>query len=169
MRHLYVHCLSRLLVSMHQCVCRLPVNSSQLNLYKAHVISCTHTYFCTERMRTESRCRLLVTLSYSGGPEFESRPLNRLFWPRFLVLSFAEDWSLQVWRRVDWQFLQADGDTVYLHIGIAVPLQAWSGPECSRKLRFPDYMTTVQDGGKVVSLTHRTPLPPGNAPGTHFC
>ena len=34
---------------------------------------------------------------------------------------------------------------------------------------FPDYMTTAQDGGKVVSLTHRLPLPPGNAPGTHFC
>jgi hypothetical protein len=31
----------------------------------------------------------------------------------------------------------------------AVPLQAWSGPEGSRNLRFPDYMTTAQDGGKV--------------------
>jgi hypothetical protein len=51
----------------------------------------------------------------------------------------------------------------------AVPLQAWSGPEGSRKLRFADYMTMAQDGGKVVSLTHRPPLPPGNAPGTHFC
>jgi len=50
--------------------------------------------------------------------------------------------------------------------GKAVPLQAWSGPEGSRKLRFSDYMTTAQDGGKVVSLTHRPPLPPGNAPGT---
>jgi len=29
-------------------------------------------------------------------------------------------------------------------------------------------MTTAQDGGKVVSLTHRLPLSPGNAPGTHF-
>ena len=47
--------------------------------------------------------------------------------------------------------------------GKAVPLQAWSGPEGSIKLRFPDYMTTAQDGGKVVSLTHRSPLPPGNA------
>jgi hypothetical protein len=45
--------------------------------------------------------------------------------------------------------------------GKAVPLQAWSGPDGSRKLRFPDYMTTGQDGGKVVSLTHRPPLPPG--------
>jgi len=51
----------------------------------------------------------------------------------------------------------------------AVPLQAWSGPEGSRKLRFPDFMITAQDGGKVVSLTHRPPLPPGNRPGTHFC
>jgi len=53
--------------------------------------------------------------------------------------------------------------------GKAVPLQAWSGPEGSRKLKFPGFMTTAQDGGKAVSLTHRSPLPPGNAPGTHFC
>ena len=50
--------------------------------------------------------------------------------------------------------------------GKAVPLQAWSGPEGSRKLRFSDFMTTAQDGGKVVSLTHRPPLSPGNTPGT---
>jgi len=43
------------------------------------------------------------------------------------------------------------------------------GPEGSRKLRFPDFMTTAQDSGKVVSLTHQPPLPPGYAPGTHFC
>jgi hypothetical protein len=43
----------------------------------------------------------------------------------------------------------------------AVPLQAWSGPEGFRKLRFPDFITTAQDGGKV-SLPHRPPLPPGN-------
>ena len=51
----------------------------------------------------------------------------------------------------------------------ADPLQACSGPEESRKLRFPDFMTTAQDGGKVDSLTHRPSLPQGNAPGTHFC
>jgi hypothetical protein len=53
--------------------------------------------------------------------------------------------------------------------GKAVPLQAWSDPEVSKKLRLPDFMTTAQDGGRVVSLTHRPPLPPGNTPGTHFC
>jgi hypothetical protein len=51
----------------------------------------------------------------------------------------------------------------------AVPLQAWGGPDGSRKLRVPDFMTTTQDGGKVVSITHRPPLPPGNTPGTHSC
>jgi len=50
-----------------------------------------------------------------------------------------------------------------------VPLQAWSGPEGARKLRFPDLVTTAQDGGNVVSLTHRPPLTSGNTPGTHFC
>ena len=43
------------------------------------------------------------------------------------------------------------------------------GPEGHRKLRFPDFMTTVQEGGKFVSLTHQPPLPPGNTPGTLFC
>ena len=37
----------------------------------------------------------------------------------------------------------------------AVPLQVRRSPEGSRKLRFPDYVTMAQDGGKVVSLTHR--------------
>ena len=38
-----------------------------------------------------------------------------------------------------------------------------TGPRCpdgSRKLKFPDYVTMAQDGGKVVSLTHRPLLPP---------
>ena len=43
--------------------------------------------------------------------------------------------------------------------GKAVPLKVWSGPEGSRKLGFPDYMTMAQDGGKVVSPMHRPSLP----------
>ena len=50
--------------------------------------------------------------------------------------------------------------SAYKGKGKAVPLQAWSGPEDSRKLRFPDFMTTAQDGGKFVSVTRRPPLPP---------
>ena len=43
--------------------------------------------------------------------------------------------------------------------------------ECNWKdfMAMKNFMTTTQDGGNVVSLTHRPPLPPGNAPGTHFC
>jgi hypothetical protein len=44
--------------------------------------------------------------------------------------------------------------------GKAVPLQARSDPEDSRKLRFPDYMTTARDGGKFCQPY---------APGSHFC
>ena len=56
----------------------------------------------------------------------------------------------------------------YVKKGKAVPLQAWTGPEGSRKSRFPDFMTTAQEVATVVILTHRPPLPPGNSPGTHF-
>ena len=36
--------------------------------------------------------------------------------------------------------------------GRAVPLQAWTGPEVLRKLRFPDFVTTAQDGGRLSAL-----------------
>ena len=36
--------------------------------------------------------------------------------------------------------------------GKSVPLQAWTGPESSRKLRFPDFMTAAQDGGRLSVL-----------------
>jgi hypothetical protein len=65
--------------------------------------------------------------------------------------------------------VQANRPDVVKGKGKAVPLQAWSGPEGSRKLSFPDFLTTAQDGGKVVSLTHQPHLSPGNIPGTHFC
>jgi hypothetical protein len=32
-----------------------------------------------------------------------------------------------------------------------------------------DFMTTAQDGGKVVSFTYRLTLPLGSAPGTRLC
>jgi len=35
--------------------------------------------------------------------------------------------------------------------------------------RLPDFVKMAQDGGKIVSLAHLPPLPPGNTPGTHLC
>jgi len=43
--------------------------------------------------------------------------------------------------------------------GKAFPLQAWTGPAGSRKSGLPDFVTTAQDGGKFVNLTHRPPFP----------
>ena len=45
----------------------------------------------------------------------------------------------------------------------AAPLQTRIGPEGSRKLMLPDFMTVAQEGSQVVSLTQRPPVP-----GTHF-
>ena len=36
--------------------------------------------------------------------------------------------------------------------GKSLPLQAWTAPEGSRKLRFLDFMTTAQDGGRLSAL-----------------
>ena len=51
---------------------------------------------------------------------------------------------------------------ILIKLHTAVPLHVWSGPEGSRKLRFQDFMTAAQGGGKVVSLTHRPHLPQKN-------
>jgi hypothetical protein len=75
--------------------------------------------------------------SYIGGPRFKYWPKCWLSWGNVAFLSPSQELK-----------------------GKAVLLQAWSGPEGSRKFRLPDFMTTAQDGGKVVSLTHRPPFTP---------
>ena len=39
-----------------------------------------------------------------------------------------------------------------LHKSKSVPLQSWTGPEVSRKLRLPDFVTTAQNGGRLSAL-----------------
>jgi len=58
---------------------------------------------------------------------------------------------------------------VYIYIYIYIYIYKQSHYRLEGPRGFPDFMTTAQDGGKVVSLTHRPPLPPGNTTGTHFC
>ena len=48
---------------------------------------------------------------------------------------------------------------VKIEKGKAIPLQAWTGPEGSRRLRLPHFMTTAQDSGKIVSRTHWPTFP----------
>jgi len=44
--------------------------------------------------------------------------------------------------------------------GKSFPLQAWTAPEGSRRLRLPDLKRIGTWDGKVISPTHRPPLPP---------
>jgi len=100
---------------------------------------------------------------------FQPLPLNSQGWNYSLTSRISG--SLDVLEKRE-NLLFLPGMELIQHVaykGKGVLLQAWSGLEGSRKLRFPDFMTMAQDGGKVVSLTHRPPLPPGNTPGTHFC
>ena len=49
-------------------------------------------------------------------------------------------------------YYRASGIITLKQVSNSVPLQAWTGPEGSRKLRFPDFMTTAQDGGRLSAL-----------------
>ena len=85
--------------------------------------------------------------------------LNALPAVHFLVTERCSSRIEIVWMKI-LNYLTGFLKILRYHKGKAVPLQAWRGPEGSRKLRFPDFMTTAQDGGKVVSLTHRPPFTP---------
>jgi hypothetical protein len=53
--------------------------------------------------------------------------------------------------------------------GKAIPLQAWTGPEGSRRLRLPDFLRqSAHVGCKVVSPMHRLILPRRNYSGYSF-
>jgi len=109
-----------------------------------------------------------------------------LVWTTFLIFNFVSTlpvkckWSnetanqTRIKRSLKLSFTLFLDHPIYFntsatHRGKSVPLQAWSGPEGSRKLRFPDFMTTALESGTVVTVTHRLHLPPGNPPGTQFC
>ena len=77
-----------------------------------------------------------------------------------LVLQVAGPLSLKHWLqtyrlKLGWDTLHLLNHCSYLWLskkGKTVPLQAWTGPEGSKKLRFPDYMTTARDGGGLSAL-----------------
>jgi len=69
-------------------------------------------------------------------------------------------------------FIDAHIECLVKRKGKAIPLQAWTGPEGSRRLRLPDFKTIDTRKYYVVRLsvlrTGRL-YPPGNIPGTHLC
>jgi hypothetical protein len=80
--------------------------------------------------------------------------LNTALWAQncWTVQNYSAVYGSSTLQRPTIHYMNIIFAVVYIIIkGKAVPLQAWSGPQGSRKLRFPDYMTAAQDGGKVVS------------------
>jgi hypothetical protein len=63
-------------------------------------------------------------------------------------------WTSEIVTTPWFKVVISDSDRIFLQNekGKAVPLQAWGGPEGSRKLRFPDFVKTAQNGGTFVSL-----------------
>jgi hypothetical protein len=53
--------------------------------------------------------------------------------------------------------------------GKAIPVQAWTDLWVPGSRGSQIFRQFVHESGKVVSPTHRPPLPPGDTPGTYFC
>ena len=58
------------------------------------------------------------------------------------------------------QKIDCDGKKVNVK-GKATPITGLRGPEGSGRLRLQISRQSAHEGGKVVTLTHRPPLPPG--------
>ena len=64
--------------------------------------------------------------------------------------------GVQLWRRV----FQGYENLILIGKGKAVPVHAWIGERAANRI----FRQSAHEGGKVVSPTHRPPLPPGKVP-----
>ena len=53
--------------------------------------------------------------------------------------------------------------------GKTFPLQAWTGPEGSRRLKLPNFKTWHMKVVRLSALRTSRLYPPGNTPGSRFC
>ena len=120
---------------------------------------CTKTNFCSETwMLTE--CGAI----WGWGPglcaqsRFDCISLGCM---AAAASSYYDSWKTAAPKRIIYDYTtEAQPASCSMGKRYSSPVkESWRCPERSRKLRFPDYMTTAQDGGKVVSHTHRPPLP----------
>ena len=65
---------------------------------------------------------------------------NPSSWSRVVSCGYTDGWT------------QRHDEIVKKKKGKPVPLQAWTGPVCSRKLRLQDFVTTAQHGGRLSAL-----------------
>ena len=110
-------------------------------IYTSHIISLDlGLRMIMNKYGREIRCCTAARSWTEGEPT-----LNELLYKAsYLDEAFPKtmDWSYEIF----WDIAPCKGK------GKTVPLQAWTGPEGSRKLRFPDFVTTAQDGGRLSAL-----------------
>ena len=98
---------------------------------------------------TPTRC---LTCSFSLGCCTSSKGCSSSCNRCVLILNQDKVKVLRTWAQAQ-KLKKRDSFFLWIDVvttkGKEVPLQAWSGPEGSRKLRFPHFMTTAQDGGTV--------------------
>jgi len=90
---------------------------------------------------------IVVSLHKNGSSCWQQRLLHQMpyqIWSVSLRDCLVKSWFQNI-RRELWRIRPCKK-------GKAVQLQAWTSPDGSRKLRFPDFVTTAQDGGRLSAL-----------------
>ena len=144
--HIYVH-----LMQVSNCYC--PANGN------AKVNKCSCSNGCRQQEQSPSHgyklllcvMRYIHRYQFSRVCEYDRRNRSTVAQEACIRREFVFQFRLAV------QFNHIH--VLYKGKGKSVPLQAWSGPEGSRKFRFPDFMTRAQDGGRLSALRTDRPYP----------
>ena len=81
-------------------------------------------------------------IQFFFSPEYSSVPHSTRILDVLLSMNRSLLGRIQCYRRNNYSKCK----------GTAFPFQAWSGPKGSKKLSFPDFMTTAQDGGIIIII-----------------
>ena len=143
--------MCKMCVCVCVCVC-VHVSYSTETVYELPLLpnNTAVKYFYTNQERCE-----VLTGYLSLGRRADVEWANTWHWAeRFAVCCWNRRRQQPSYCHILFLFAYLE-ETIIRNMIIIGPITGPRCPEGSRKLRFPDYVTMAQDGGKVVSLTHR--------------